>query len=325
MEDKTQKKPERAAIAGKKKQVAGIAAKVKSAKVLGLINLSKLPDRFLQKARKGLRGKVEFIAAKNNIIKKSLETAGKGSSLIPKLNSPSVLLLSSEMTPYAISQFFRDSRGKVAAKPGQIAIEDITVHVGETNLPPGPALSELKGANINAQIKGGKIVIAKDSIVAKKGDKISDMACKALQKLGVLPFEVGVRMDASVDAEGLAFDYDSLDLDSAKVSPEIMRELAQAENGGRNVYAMLLQAISQSQNMALNGNIYSESTVELLIQKAMREALAVGKAEAKPASEKAEAPAEGEKKEGEGETAPAGTESKPENAAPATTEGNAQA
>ena len=45
-------------------------------------------------------------------------------------------------------------------------------------MPAGPALSELKAAGLNVRIQAGKIAIAKDQVVVKKGEVIKDMVPK---------------------------------------------------------------------------------------------------------------------------------------------------
>ncbi|MEM2963616.1 MAG: 50S ribosomal protein L10 [Candidatus Anstonellales archaeon] len=280
MKKEMENKNERQAIIKKKKKVADLSSKIKSSKVIGLVNLNNVPDRLLQKARKALRGKVEFIAAKNSVIKRALETSKNGEKLIPFLKNPSLLFLSSSLSPYAIAQYFRNNKEKIAAKPGQIAVEDIKVLEGETNLPPGPALSELKSANINAQIRGGKIVIAKESIVVKKGEKISPTVSKALQKLGILPFEAAIRIEAAVDEEGVLFDYNTLDVDSSTLQSDTIRAFVESSNFSinigypthNNINILLINTILQARNLSLNCGVYSTATIQLLLQKAFREA-----------------------------------------------------
>ncbi|MEM3167652.1 MAG: hypothetical protein QXW70_04220, partial [Candidatus Anstonellales archaeon] len=151
---------------------------------------------------------------------------------------------------------------------------------GETNLPPGPALSELKSANINAQIRGGKIVIAKESIVVKKGEKISPTVSKALQKLGILPFEAAIRIEAAVDEEGVLFDYNTLDVDSSTLQSDTIRAFVESSNFSinigypthNNINILLINTILQARNLSLNCGVYSTATIQLLLQKAFREA-----------------------------------------------------
>ena len=180
------------------------------------------------------------------------------------------------MTPYSLFKFFKDNKVKVAAKPGMIAPFDIVVPEGETDLLPGPALSELKGAGINAQIKAGKIVIAKDSVVAKKGAKISDSICKALQKLNILPFDAKVNMVAAYDGK-YAFTASALDIDEEQLRAGVLEALAQSFNvsynasfpTSQNIEALLSNAVSKGRNMAINGGVYSAASTELLLAQAV--------------------------------------------------------
>ncbi len=276
-------KIERAAISKKKSQVETLSAEIKGAKVVALVSLSNLPDRLLQSARKKLRGKAEFHQAKNTVIRRSLDAAGKGGKLTELLTVPSVII-TTDMTPYSLFKFFKDNKSKVAAKPAQIAPFDLIVPEGETDLPPGPALSELKGAGINVQIKGGKIVVAKDSVVAKSGAKISANVAKALQKLNILPFEIGLNMVAAYEG-GYVYLADVLNIDEHQLNSDIATAFAQGMNlsinasfpTSANIEALLGNAFAQGRNIAANGKLYSDSTIELLFSEAFLQGLAVGK------------------------------------------------
>ncbi len=276
-------KKESVAIAKKKSQVQTLAAKIKAAKVIAVINLSNLPDRLLQSARKKLRGKAEFHQAKNSVIIRSLEVAGKAGKLAAILTVPSVII-TTDMSPYSLFKFFKDNKSKVAAKPGQIAPYDLIVPEGETDLPPGPALSELKGAGINVQIKGGKIVVAKDSVVSKSGAKISGSVAKALQKLNILPFEAGLNMVAAFE-DGYVYLAEVLNIDEHQLNSDISSAFAQgialslnASYPTESTINMLLgKAFLQGRDMAVNGKLYSDSTIELLVSEGYLQGLAVGK------------------------------------------------
>lgn len=273
----------RPGIEKKKAQVTKIAGHIKSAKTIALIDLRALPDRLLQAARKQLRGKAHFVMAKNTVLRKALEASGKGKELLPDLNVPSVMVLSDSMTPYAIFSHFRKTRAPVAAKPGQMATSDIVVKEGETDLPPGPALSELKGAGINAQIKAGKIVIAKDSVVAKAGTKISDAVCKALQKLGVLPFTAGLSMVAGVE-EGRLYRAAVLDVDDVLLVNQLSAAVYDAYNMSincaypteQNRDVLLSQSLAQAKALANCGGVYSEMSLENVLAQGLRMQDALG-------------------------------------------------
>jgi len=267
------------AIAAKAEKAKALAEKIRDAKVIALIDLTSLPDRFLQSARKNLRGKAEFLKAKKTVLVRALQAAGNAPQLLERIGPSPMLVLTNELTPYSIFQFFVKSKGKVAAEPGQVATFDIIVPEGETNLPPGPALSELKGAGINAQIKAGKIVIAKDSVVAKMGTKISGNVAKVLQKLDILPFEAGINMLCAFDS-GLLYNADVLSIDERYVRDGILSCAQQALNLSlnasyptqANIELLLQQSVRQSMNLALNAKVISSQTIEPLLVQAMREA-----------------------------------------------------
>ena len=57
---------------------------------------------------------------------------------------------------------------------------------------PGQTVTELKAAGIDVQIQKGKVVIAKDKVLVKKGETISPGVAKALHTLEVYPFSAVV-------------------------------------------------------------------------------------------------------------------------------------
>ena len=269
-------KKESVAISAKKENVAAIAKVAGNYPNVALLNIRNLPDRILQKSKKQLRGKADFVVARNSTIIRALDASKKGKELSGHIDFPTALVFTS-MSPYQLFKFFKDNKTNVAAKPGMLAPFDIIVPEGETDLMPGPALSELKGAGINAQIKGGKIIIAKDSVVAKKGTKITDNVCKALQKLNILPFEAMVNMVAAYDGK---FTYTGtvLDIDEHQLRADLVSSLAQSFNvsynasfpTSQNIDALLSNAYAQSRNMAMNSGIYSAASTELLLTQAVR-------------------------------------------------------
>ena len=267
----TKEKKVSIAIQAKKDKVEEINKVAKKYPVVALLNMRNLPDRILQSSKKKLRGKAEFLVAKNSVIARSLKATKKSEELSATMDFPTSLVFTS-LTPYELFKFFKGNKSKVAAKPGMIAPFDIIVPEGETDLMPGPALSELKGAGINAQIKGGKIIIAKDSTVVKAGAKITDNVCKALQKLNILPFEAMVNMVAAYDGK-FTFTASALNIDETQLHTDLLDCLAQSFNvsynasfpTSQNIEALLSNGISQGRNMAINGCIYSDASTELLL------------------------------------------------------------
>jgi len=115
---------ERPAITKKKEKVKAVSKQLAKTKTVALLNVRNLPDRILQKARKQLRGKAQFVMAKNTVLKRSLE-ASEAKELSKMIDSPTVVVISDEMSAYSIYKHFKDNKVNVAAKPGQIADRDI--------------------------------------------------------------------------------------------------------------------------------------------------------------------------------------------------------
>lgn len=265
----------------KKEFVSKLADKIKKFKVIAVADIRNYPDKHLQAVRKKLRGKAEMIVAKNSLISRALEKAGKGTELTSEMKGPTALILT-DMNPFQLYRLVKQGKGKAAAKPGQVAPYDIVVPAGETSLPPGPVLSELKNGGVNAQIKAGKVVIATDSVVAKAGQKITDAAAKALQKLGVEPFEVMLNIHTAWE-DKLVYKKDVLDVDEEKLLNDIRKGAAEAINLSmsasyptkQNMQLMLQKAYLNSKSLALNANIYDKDVIDAILAKANAQASAL--------------------------------------------------
>ncbi|MCC7552795.1 50S ribosomal protein L10 [Candidatus Micrarchaeota archaeon] len=289
---------ERPAIIKKKEQVEKFSRELSDVKLIALIRLRNLPDNIFQGMKRRLRGKAKFLVGKSTVIKRALENTNQSSEILNSLNEPVAVIYSNNMSSYELYQFFKQNKEKVPAKPGQIAPFDIIVPAGETDLLPGPALSELKTGKINAQVKAGKIVVAKDSVVAKEGEKISDPVAKALRKVNVLPFEVGIQLLLSQE-EGLIYKPEILEITSEQLTLNFKQELQNAFAlsvntnipTSQNAEYLLQHSFMDAVNFAINQKIYSESIMDRLISEVYSQALGLSKnvkPEEKPKDEKTE-------------------------------------
>ncbi|RME18375.1 MAG: hypothetical protein D6797_00560, partial [Bdellovibrio sp.] len=223
-------------------------------------------------------------AYKKAVVTRALESTGVLSK-IGEVDFPAALMLVNEH-PYKVNQFFLESKLDVAAKPGDIAPFDIVVPAGETDLPPGPALSQLKVAGLNVKIDKGKIVVAKDSVVAKEGDEITAEKAQALQMLGIKPFKVGVNVAYAYDGETL-YNGEVLNITQEDVIADIEEALAQSLNASinasypteQNIKLLVTKAIREAKNASLNSSYYSSYGVKDLIILAVRQANALPKQE----------------------------------------------
>ncbi len=273
----------RKAVKIKMEQVKEAISEMKKYKTVALLDLRKLPDALFQNLRKKIRqdgGRVFVL--KKPVISRVLASNKKLATKLSACDNP-VALIYTNKSAYEVNSFFKQNRKKRAAKTGDIAIADIIVPEGDTDLPPGPALSELKTAGLNVQIKAGKIVVAKDSTVAKSGDKLTEQKVKALQTLGVKPFEIMASMLFGFDGEYI-YTKELLDIGDT-ISSDVASGLSQAMNLSlnvsyptqQNINLLLGDALRQSINMSLNGDLYSSSSVEQLLTSAIRQGTALSK------------------------------------------------
>lgn len=280
----TEKKADvnRKTVKAKMQKVDEVKSDIKKYKTLVIIDLRKLSDSLFQSLRKKIRdqgGKV--LVLKKPVVQRVLESDKKLTALVGETDKPVALILTND-SPFAINKFFKENKKRRAAKTGEVAPFDIVVPEGETDLPPGPALSELKGAGINVQIKGGKIVVSKESVVAKSGETLNDLKTKALQKLNVKPFEISVKLIAGYDQHYI-YSAELLNIDET-LHATLGSSLNDAFNLSinakyptkQNVEILLRDAYTQSLNVALNGNLYSSNAIEQLLTLASRQGLALG-------------------------------------------------
>ncbi|MDD5340357.1 MAG: 50S ribosomal protein L10 [Candidatus ainarchaeum sp.] len=277
----------RKAVKEKIEQVNDAIGDMKKYKTVALLDLRKLPTALFQSLRKKIRedgGRV--LVLKKPVISRVLAANAKLKSHVADCDKP-VALIYTNHSPYEINTFFKQHRKKRAAKVGDIATADIIVPEGETDLPPGPALSELKAGGLNVQIKAGKIAVTKESTVAKAGEKLTAPKVKALQTLGVMPFEMMANMITASDGE-YSYSKELLDMGDTIV-PDLSMSLSQAVNfsintgypTSQNIGMLLGGAFRQSVSLALNAGVYSSSSIEQLLTSALRQGMALEGAEKK--------------------------------------------
>jgi large subunit ribosomal protein L10 len=155
------------------------------------------------------------------------------------------------------------TRSPTPARGGSIAPNDILVPGGETPFKPGPIVAELQHAGFPAAIEKGKVVLKRDSVIAKAGEAISAEKANLLTRLSIFPLEVGLDLRAAVERETFyAPNILAVDLDQQRA------ELARAYRG-----ALAL---------AVEIGYFSPQTVPILLARAYRGAIAVAVESAYP-------------------------------------------
>jgi len=158
--------------------------------VIAAADLTKVRSSQIHELRKRLRDRVTMVVAKNNLLRKSVELGdfkeAKLGEFVKDLTGSNILLFS-ELNPYSLIILLDKSKVRVPAKAGDIATNEIMIPAGNTGLPPGPVISEFGEIRVRTKIEGGSIWVASDSVVARRGDKITAKMASVLSKLGLKP------------------------------------------------------------------------------------------------------------------------------------------
>ncbi len=219
-------------------------------KVIGIADLRDFPANLLQKVKKSVDGAVFKVTSKN-VLKKVLEERGH-KDIIEKLPDQPLLILTNK-NAFELYSAIKKSKARSKAKIGMLAPIDIVVPAGDTGLPPGPALSDLKKVGIKAQVRGATIFVPDDTVIVKSGSIINSDVVSTLSKLDIKPVELMLEV-VLLKEDGTIYKKDVLDID---------RE---------SIISQLALAYNQSLSLAIESGYICKDTIEPMIAKAEREA-----------------------------------------------------
>lgn len=238
------------------KFVSERAKLLKEYKVIGIVQLSGIPDRLLQSTKNKLRANTRFIIGRKRLLAKILESNEHAKRLAKELTATSAIILSNE-DPFELYAKFKSNSLRLAAKPGQVSPEDVSVTAGETGIQPGQTVTDLKSAGVDVQIQKGKVVIAKDKVLVAKGETVSVKISKALHILDILPFKAVIEPSFLL-SNGMVFSKAVLGID--------------AESTTRDIAICFRNALS----LSLEANIINAYTINTFIEKAYMNAMHLG-------------------------------------------------
>ena len=251
----------------KQEVIEQIQGNLSTYKMVAAANLQQVRSSQIHEVRKKLRGKVQFLVARNNLVKRAAEESKKENieRFTEKLLGSRILLFS-DLAPHSLVLLLNKNKVRVPAKGGDVATGEILIPAGNTGLPPGPVISEFGEAKVPTKIESGSIWVSKDTVVSRKGDAISPKLASVLSKLGIKPMELGLSLTAAYE-QGVVFAEEDLkvDLDEYRTN--------------------LRQAASQAFNVAVNTGYVLPETAPQILGKVYREALSLAINAAYPAEE----------------------------------------
>jgi large subunit ribosomal protein L10 len=197
-------------------------------KSIGIASLKKVRAVQLQELKKTLTGQVCMRVMKNTLMKIAIENLNKDDlkKLEPFLEGSNILLFTN-LNPFKLALLLEKGKVKTIAKAGDIAAMDVVVPQGNTGQPPGPFISQLNSAGLPTRIESGSVWVAKDTLVARKGEAINERVASVLSKLGIKSVEAGISMRAVYD-EGLMVLENQLKIDVDATRKSLQQNQAEA-------------------------------------------------------------------------------------------------
>lgn len=262
----------------KEAQLARLKGLIPKYKIIAIADIRLFPAALFQQIRKKLHSKAVVVVSKTKVIKKALAETSSSKPLVDFAHDNCAVIFTN-MNPFELFAFLKKNKGKVAAKVGAITDEDIVVPAGDTGLPPGPALSDLKGAGLKVAVQGSTIAIMDDKVVTRAGEAVSPAVAGTLAKLNIMPFKVGMKIVAVMEGSDL-YKPEVLDIDTEKVFAQFVSARRNAFNlafsagitNSATIELLLSKAFRDSKAVALEGNVLNAATVPDLLARAQRQA-----------------------------------------------------
>ncbi len=210
-------RPRRRKIAEwKLREVEELVKLIKKHRTIVIADLSKVPAAQLHRIRRRIKeifgNKVELRVTKNTLFRIALEKAGIDPKPLEDYLTGTNLFIFSDIQAFKLALELDKIVEYAPAKPGDIAPTDIVLPPMDTGIKPGPMMSMFGKLRIPIRVQGGTIWIAKEVRVAKQGDVISPELASILQKLGIEPIEVKLKLKCAYE-DGVLIPGDQLKLD----------------------------------------------------------------------------------------------------------------
>ena len=257
-------------------ETQGLTKNINEKNIIAIFDVTNMPAAALQKIKYELYENADIKLIKKSMLIRAVNESNKKNLLEYVVGQPGIIFTT--MDPFKLYKIIQKSKSNVAAKPGDIAPQDIEAKEGPTDLMPGPAISTLSKVGIQSKVDAGKIAIIRDKIVAKEGDEISADLASVLSMLKIKPIEVGLDLKA-VYEDGVIYTADILSVDEEQVLNDMISGYHHAlnlslESGfitSDSVPVMIVKAFNEAKNLALEAGIVSKDIIGELLAKAVAE------------------------------------------------------
>ena len=238
-----------------------IAKEMKNYKTIGIVDLYKIPTKELKEIRKVLNEFVRLKVIKKSTLKFATEKAGEELKKLLELNPNQFAILFSNEEPFSLFKKISSITSETYAKENDVAEEDIWVYAGPTQIKAGPSISEFAKLKIPAGVEGGFIAVKKDTLIAKKGEKISKELASLLRKLKIKTRKIRLSVLGFL-YEGVLYTKDTLNLVF-----EYPKLLTQAYQNAFNLSVNIAYPTKENINILISKCYLNAKTIENLVVK----------------------------------------------------------
>ncbi len=252
--------------------------------VIALSKMTKVRATQLMMIRKKLRNDLKILIIKNKVAQRAFEKVKNvpGLESLSKELEGQCGLIFTQISPFKLNLIFDQNKVFLPAKGGDIASKEISIPAGNTGITPGPVLSEFKEANVPTKIDQGSIWVSRDTVIARKGEVISQKLASLMSKLNIKPIEAGIALNFAITA-GLLLRESDLKINLEQYRNEMSRSfqeaLALATEAGyltsETVIPLLIKTHQKAVALASESAYISLDTVALVLPRAQSKAYAV--------------------------------------------------
>lgn len=269
----------------KAEAVKSLVREFEGSPVIGIVNIHGIPAPQFQAMRRKLLGRVKLTVSKNNLLRIALKEAAsrkKGLEGLSEAIAGQTAVVTADINPFRLFKEMEATKTKAPARGGEVAPDDLWVREGDTPFKPGPIVGELQKAGVPAAIERGKVVIKKDKLLVKAGDRIPRDVAQVLTRLEIYPLTVGLDLRGAYE-DGMVFRRDVLAVDDTKVRADLALAGSQGFNLAmfvgyptkRTIRPLLAGAFRKAIALAIESGFPTKESVKFLLAKAEAQALAL--------------------------------------------------
>ena len=269
----------------KRDTVNDLVEVLNNGETLAVIDIHGVPADSMIGMRNDLRSNMKIRVAKKQLMRIAWKQAGKDLDVLEQLFDGAIqpaLVSTADYNSFEVFSELKKTEAGRAAKPGDVASEDIIVEKQDTGMPPGPIVGELNTVGIPAKIMGGSVQIQKRTVILEEGEVFEGELGMMLSKIGINPMVTGLRLCGTLE-DGALFEPSTLDIDYEQFEQDLIGVAAGGFNLACNITwfttqtmpTLLAKASGEALAVALEAAIATADTLPHLVARAHASALGV--------------------------------------------------